>query len=912
MEKILNVGNLDIVKQYAKSMNPSSNNEIGNFINMLSPEERIEYEAIEDSSESEKFINRIIVNRTSSLKAKMGDISVDKYIVSDIMDLTTENLKDYAESKTTEQMELELETGIKAIKRHYINEATKIFVTNRGKVDFEGNLDYLISIEEYSNIESTVNKKLMDNPTYKMSLLFINNSAGSITVFNDKMIESRRDYEIYKELYCNEKGMTVESFDNWQEYVKMSIKMECIDGDGFSNLEKFDKEWHKETLKKFFKKVPDFKPGETIVYVSDFLKELDNMEVEKDKTAKSQLMLNILEDLDNGIKKGVKATWERELPSSTIAQPEKKVVNAIKDKKKALTNRINKPLKEESELSTGKKDQTSIFDMVETEKTEVTEVVKESEIVNVETVQVAEEVKSEYKPTVYDTTIIVEEVKDVDKKLEVFRSKKIEETVLVRYEKDPDPSILKSTIVNPKVRLQAYKDSAIKNGFRIYLPYSGYEVIVKKLLDKSKISYLINLIENSEGSDIETIVEQETFKILYECLEFPNMEYVSYSEFTKSLSDGDVPILMVALAMTNIPENKNGRVTLPIRSLRCTDSKCPHSFISIDPISIDLKDLFSKIYPIKLYVDDYQNRLKNITSISKAFRMSSTGKLLSITQTDTDGICKYTVLLSKPTVYKNYSVANQEADVNFNLIRTDILERPNFYFSKIGVENLEEYVSKLTFSEFKDKLNNMTAKVAMLQQNASEFTEEETKIISDEIQVDMTPITVLNNLVMNNALGLQKLLKICRYIDAIKVTTLDGDEITSVENHDDLYSLVELVSQLPNTMLEKLYDEIEKIGDTFIYEHENVFYESDEIKGKVDQELLSRFSPNSDDAFISFMKNRHPNITPERIDIELQERKLEYENLKEGKCACGNEHFFINYINIVFFSMSNKLEVILK
>lgn len=56
---------------------------------------------------------------------------------------------------------------------------------------------------------------------------------------------------------------------------------------------------------------------------------------------------------------------------------------------------------------------------------------------------------------------------------------------------EPDTSILR-TISNPVQRIKAYKDSA-KEGRKLFLPNSGYEVFIKKIRDRDQISFLLDL-----------------------------------------------------------------------------------------------------------------------------------------------------------------------------------------------------------------------------------------------------------------------------------------------------------------------------------------------------------------------------------------------------------------------------------
>ena len=1001
------------LKELGAKMNPSSDNDIESFLKILSSVEKEEYTNLIIDSDKEKFYDKIIRNRNSKLRTKMNGLSVDKYIASDPGDITAGNVREYLGFRSAESLEKELSVGLKEMQRHYTSKAMTVFVNKRNKIDpLTGELDRYITMPETTAIRGLVMEQLTKDPTYKMTSLFINNTSGSITLFNDKMIESKRDLEIYKELYCNEKGMTPESFDKWQEYVKLSIKDECIDGEsGFSNLVKFDKAWHMEALQKFFKKVPGFVFGETEVYKSDLLIEIDNYDAEKNKGTKNPITKAILLSLDEGIARGFDLDAKPvERVHNTVPNTNSGVVTSVKNKRmllkarqaalnkpKVVTGNANDTIDPSSDVVLTDKPSSSLFDMtnIKTEKLDTDTPNKIEDVVisdtlihgtdcidetpsdertvmdnhimrhdlskpiadetykKLENIKLAkndivtltdEEILAEWKKTHNPdgtpfTAMVVDELSledavdyceeqietpeevstyvetthpDPSEMLFGFRNKEIEDKVIVHYDRKPDTSLLRqSTISDPKARMQMYKNSAVVNGFRIYLPYSGYEVIVKKIQDKSRISYLFSLLQDSRD-DLSVIIEQEVFKIIYDCLEFPDVEYVTYVEFTKSLSEGDIPILMVALAMTNIKENSEGRVILPVTSLKCTNSECDIKNIPVEPINVDLYDLFSKIYPLDKYVEDYKSKLKNFDTIQKAFRSGNSGRIIKLQVNDADDLCKFTILMSKPTIYKNYSVKNQDMEVNFDLVKEDIMDRPDFYAEKIGFDGLDEYIKPLSFSLFGEKSASVTGKVAMLQKGMDEFTVEEIEEIREEINDDMAPITMINSLLSTNIQSIQDVLKVCRFIDAIKITTTDDEpvDIATIENHDSLTDMVRVLSSAPISLFNEVFKKIKEVEDDFEFEHENVYYTSDNLKGRMSKDFVANFARSSDDRYRAYIREQAPEITDVQVEQQINYRKDEFEYVSEGKCACGNDTFYINYISIIFFSIFNKSGVV--
>lgn len=929
---------LSLIRQDVKRKKEEGD-DIKSFLKILTEEEKEKFICLTLDSDKEEFINKIMLSRAGALHQKIKNISLDQKIAKDINDVTSDNLRELLRTKKTEELEKELSTGMNQIKREYLSKYAKVYVVKRNKLKNDGELDYLLNPDEHAELENLVERKLCDNPSYKFSLLVINNASGTIDVFNDKMVESKRDYEINKLVFCNEKGMTPESYDAWQEYVKLTIKSDCLDTeDGFSNLSKFDENWHRDTFRKFYKKVPDFVKGETLVYSSEFLDELENYDNEMLSKSRNPTMAGILREFDSGMTKLAKKTEEDKEVESIVGVEARKntnqgVISGIELRKRKLEDK-KKHVEVEKEKEVIEAVTETVSEVVIEDKDDITKFLNMRHTTPAEesiidhateefyetgtTVEVETEVIEEHvtvdevivekpdPPKVTKGSIIHELITNPDQKLKTFRSEEVENDILIKFVREPDINILRN-INDPKLRITAFKNSAVPSGFKIYLPYSGYEVIVKKLMDKSHLSYVYSMIDRVwDRKDLEQFIEQETLKIVFECLEFPTFESnVTFRDFIKNLSVGDIPILMIAFAMTNIPEDDEGRIRLGFKSIKCTNSECGE-IIPLSEIKIDLKDLFSKIYPYNKY-KDLVKRSINYTEIDSAYRSTNSGELHSASMVDDDGLCKYTIYYSKPTVYKEVTIETKSAECNFEMIKEDILERKEVYKEMYGINGLDEYLMDMSFESFQERSATLAANLSVTSMDSNDFTEFEFNSISNFIKDNMSPITTISKLLETNYIEFSKVFNTCKFIDMIHVQTVDGTTIVKLTDcQGNLFDTIQTISQMPVKLVDELVKVTNELGTTYKFEHDNVFYTSDDIKSRIDKEFLKRYSKEEDETFKRYLKETNPDITDLQIEMEVKNKEESFKKLAKGHCICGNDTFFLNYMTIVFFSIFKR------
>lgn len=916
---------LDLIRQGYKKKNDKSE-DIQAFLNILSADERERYLALTLDEDKEAFINNVMLSRSGALHQKISKVAIDQKIAKDIDEVTPENLKELLRTKKTDELERELGTGMNAIKREYVQKISKQYVEKRNKKSKNGNLDIYLNSDEFRHIDKMVEAKLFDNPAYKFSLIVINNASGTIDVFNDKMVESKRDYEINKLVFCNEKGMTPESYDAWQEYVKLSIKEECINTEnGFDNIAKFDEKWHVDTFRKFYRKTKGFVKGETLVYESKFLQTLDDYDKETIGTSRNPTMGSILNEFDKGMLQVSSKTAE-DIEAENIVgvsggvNSSPRVLKGLEHRKKQLSEKVvvtptepevKEDIKEHEVIETpdilkffNKNQESEVVEETKKEEVSPTEATVEETVVvkDEENADVVSEIVVESTPT---NSGIVDVVVNPDVKLRVFRNPDIEKDVIVKYVRQPDISILKN-INDPKLRINAYKNSAVTSGYRLPLAYSGYDVILKKITDKSRLSHIYTMIDNMWNKrDLEQFVEMETLKIIYENLEFPTFDkHPTFKEFTTNLSLGDVPILIVTLAMTNIPEDEKGRIRLSFKNLRCTDPHC-NEIIPLTEILIDLKDLFSKIYPYKNF-KDRASKADN-PDIDSAYRNTKSGELHLLTANDDDDICKYSIYYSRPTVYKDTTVERRSGEVNYSIVKEDLSERKDMYKEMYGLTGLDEYLIDMSYDGFQERSATLASNLAVLDSNSNEFTEEEFTAISKFIQNNATEIATVSELLETNYTNLARVFNLCKYIDVILVDTIDGEPIVKISDcQANMFDTIQTISQMPNKIINELIAKTNELGSDYKFEHDNVFYTSEDIKRRIDSDFIKKYSNNDNKEYIAYLKANNPNITQKHIDEAISEKERSFKQLLEGKCVCGNDTFFINYMTIVFFSIYNR------
>lgn len=920
-EDILSLIRKDVAKKN------ENGDDIQSFIKILTIEEKEKFETLTLESDKEKFINKIMLSRAGALHGKISNISIDQKIAKDISEVTTDNLRELLRTKKTDELEKELGTGMNLIKREYMSKYSKLYVEKRNKKRKDGSLDIYLNIDEHAEIDKLVEKKLFDNPAYKFSLIVINNASGTIDVFNDKMVESKRDYEINKLIFCNEKGMTPESYDSWQEYVKITVQAECLDSEsGFANLMKFDEQWHKDTFRKFYKKFPGFVKGETLVYKSEILEELDKYDSETLGKSRNSVTGTILNEFDRGMVM-LNTKTEEDQKVINITGPEvrlNKDANVLSGlelrKKKLAESKLNK-VDEVKDIDLEKEDKSDVSKffnskltntpVIETPINEpiIKEVNKEVtfELTNDEPVfEFIGDIDGDDEELPIDPTIIHEVVTDPDFKLSPYRNKEVETDVLVKYVRKPDTNILK-TINDPKLRIEAYRNSAVVSGFKFYLPYSGYEIVVKKLVDKTKLSYIFSMLDRVwSKQDLERFIEQETLKIVFSAIEFPDIqEVVTFKDFISNLSLGDVPILMIAFAMTNIPEDDHGRIKLGFKSIKCTDPTCDE-ILPLSEISVDLKDLFSKVYPYNKYKDIIGKSIE-FNDITSAYRSTSSGEVHMVSTVDSDEICKYTVYYSQPTVYKENMVDNKSSEVNYEVVKEDLFERHHVYKEMYGIQGLDEYLKDMSYEAYNERTATLASNLSVMSNQASDFTETEMEAISNFIRDNVTEIHTISKILETNYLQHSKVFGICKYIDMIVIETMDGEPIVKITDcQENLYETIQTISQMPNKLVEELTKQTNKLGSTYKFEHDNVFYTSEDVKHRIDKEFLKKWSKEDNKNYVDYLKSNNVNITQSQIDLAIEEKGRSFKNLVEGKCICGNDTFFINYMSIVFFSISNR------
>lgn len=459
---------------------------------------------------------------------------------------------------------------------------------------------------------------------------------------------------------------------------------------------------------------------------------------------------------------------------------------------------------------------------------------------------------------------------------------------------EADPEILRRSGNRLEI-IKQYRESS-KRGRMLFLPNSNYEVYVKKIKSTESISYMTALLNNMKDMNlVDAYVKTEVLRICYDNIEFSFDTPVSYDDFTRCLHESDMTILMLMLALVNIPEDKDGKVPLEIKSVLCTNPECGAIGHLKENMVLDLKEEFMLIYPVELYSTQYAKyKSAGYKSIYHAYRDSEIGKLNRFTVKDEE--FEYNFILSAPTVYKSQAMKAQRDETTYKRVLDRLTDRIDLFKStnEMYIE-VKDYMDVHTFQEFMSDLTDV---------NKGELEDDHSKKLVTMIADEMENVR-------NNDLPFYLIMDI---IDQMTVTSLDGIEVVTNLDQKDVYTMIGILEQCPKEMLDKIIEiknkTLEKsypIDITFSAEDMAGRFDFDGYYGS-DEEMVAEVTKR-------FGKHDTPELEEELNKlIEAQrvirdDAKPKYE--EEGKCFCGNETWKLNYTAILFFWTSNLSQIAL-
>lgn len=473
-----------------------------------------------------------------------------------------------------------------------------------------------------------------------------------------------------------------------------------------------------------------------------------------------------------------------------------------------------------------------------------------------------------------------------------------------RKTSNPDPSVLRNTS-DPITRIKLYQES-MEDGRMLYLPNSNYQVFVKKVRDKSKLSYLLTYLNGVKDVNItSSFIKNQLLKTVYEYVNFPDFTLrPSYQEFIQCLHESDMLVLMMMFALVNSTQTEDGKVPMEIGSFLC--EKCDAIFYTEETITIDLKAEFKNIYPIEQFaynLNVYQSR--NYESIQEAYRDSDIGKL-TLLQGEGD-VCKYELLMSSPTMYKTQRLRDTYEETLYKIVGENIRDNAEMFDKLLDIEQVSQFMDFYSYQQFLHKQTELSEKD--LQDSFADIEDEILRAQyvqqQEEEREQKKVIDRIVKLIQVAQQDYAGFFDVIDFIDEINVYTKEGDPIVEEINQQDVFAMVKILADLPSTLVSQIADYVDLARkklqevihtDILFDEHDmsHVHFDFDGVYG-TDEEALDRMMQNG--------------ATQERMDSMMEQRhKARQTILEEKKCLCGHQMWKLNYTTILFFSISNRLQ----
>lgn len=893
----------------------------------------------------------------SSMSKMLDEIDVFKS-VKNPLDITTDELETIMSFKTSEEQKAEIRETVNKFSHQLRNTIMNDYVVSRNKRREDGTLDNFLSADELREIDRKVSEQIGKAQLSRAGVRDAIKLDGVLNTLNDMNVSTRYSYEAYKEGICNDFGVTPESFDEWFAAVNNDNMTKLNEDGIKIRTELYNVKESQIKHKDLLRRVPGWKKGDIVYVsdFNKKVRELDAKELtdgaDKATPIGKQLFNDMVTDtfhsVDNPVKlkkslvsqddvkkfvrkrkiKPVTTTVENNTDDikppvvdqtskhddlddlyshqpkvevvEEVVVPEVKIEEPVVEEPKSTVEPLNKSSVINHYVSMGLSiDQANILANNDMIKHYVSMGLSEEQanlLVNSEEAKEKPVVKQPEKSPepVYEAFNVVADKNVIENKKQRYNGDKgsIDDYSKV-IECEADPSILRSTS-NRLQAIREYKNSA-KRGRMLYLPNSNYEVYIKKIRNTESIGYMITLLNNMKDMNlVEAYVKSEVLRVLYDNIEFYFPEPVSYDDFIRCLHESDMTILMVMLALVNIPEDKDGKVPLRIKSLICGNSECGAIGNLREEMILDLKEEFTLIYPVELYAANYAAyKNANYQSIYHAYRDSDVGKLERYEVKD--DMFEFKVYCSSPTVYKTQSVKSARDEVSYKRLHARIEERIDAY--KSAGEVYDDVVDYMNTHTYQDYLRD-TSNAAM---NPDE-TDIKTKTLITTISDEM-------DLIKKEDLPFYLIMDA---IDQISITTLDGEVVVDKLDQKDVFTMIGILAEdCPKELLEKIIETKNKSLDKSI--PVDITFEAEELAGSFDFDGYY----GTDEEMVEEIRSRYENASDEELEkvIETQRKirdahKPHYEN--EAKCFCGNDVWKLNYTAILFFWTSNLSQTLLK
>lgn len=646
---------------------------------------------------------------------------------------------------------------------------------------------------------------------------------------------------------------------------------------------------------------------------------------EAKKNEKSSKMPKLASHADNHSQNKNEANIEHSRGvSEEIIKPSNDLESFINDEKEVIKNdaKVNELEQHEKEeldpLDLDKVEEKSepvkpvVEHKIETVKNELEDFIESKDEVTEE----PKEEKTALESLLEKTNEDIKTAKELGTKPKLLREDKSSEfdAMFDLLNREPDPSILRSNIpVHEKMR--RYKESS-RYGRKIFLPNSGYSVTVCRILNDTQISYTLRLLQNRNDIDSGLTVKFELIKILFESLEFETQ--TSFNMFLQNTHESDLTLLFEMLALVNTPE-VDGKVPLEITYLVC--DKCGNIAHLKKPLELDIKSEFVRLYPINIYAERYQKyALAEYSDIQQAYRKGSLVGKPRLYKAE-DDMFKYSVIYSLPTLYKKYITESESQSVAYQVARETIDDQLEKNSEIMGPKTQEEllklkaYADDHSYSSISERYTELV--MMGLTEVDPKNLEGEDLDKYNEFKDELDILNSLNNMIYNISNTLRPIFALCNVIDRVSVTTKDGISIASKIEHDNLYELVQVLTNLPENILKEVSEIVlSQIDEDRKYVIDaDIKIDSSELKGNIEWENIYQFDSETnsviseealEEKWIANKVKNNEEVTDEDVESRRKVRELMKERTMSGLCTCGNEVFKVNYTNLLFFSISKK------
>lgn len=478
---------------------------------------------------------------------------------------------------------------------------------------------------------------------------------------------------------------------------------------------------------------------------------------------------------------------------------------------------------------------------------------------------------------------------------------------------EPDTSILR-TVSNPLQRIKLYEASA-KEGRKLFLPNSGYEVFIKKIRDKDQISYLLSMLDPKENltQSVDQLIMDECINILFANMDFDFEEPVAREDFLKCTHPNDIIFAIMMLAIVNLPANKDGKCIVNISSVSCNSEYhgTQRQIFSLNhPIQIDILEEFTKVYKLSQPLLERKSKFDNskYKTIYEAY--SDNGAGVNEYCSVKDELVTYNIILSPLNLYKLNKQREETQKILYDSIRTDFksegairtgLEaRVGRDFNKVDI-----YLENTPFDMFKADAARVSG--MKLEDFSHDFKEIEDESVRKEALKEQALnketficLTHIFPLIAEYSDNLDYAMLIVNFIDSMEVVAnANNERIAGPLSHDNYAELLQIFTQIPD--IKEIGTAIERLNEktNLIIEDTSIEWNSKDIF-KFMPKFEELFAP--EEKYIQILKDEGESEVA--IEKYMQEYAKQRENMHSGKCFCGSDKFVLDWRSILFQCLS--------